>query len=80
MEIEMEQAELIRQIREYAQNNYEKDGWDYLVECYEDEEIIKKIGSAKTLLGAIRKLSKGLKDLDEYRRESMAGAQFWGSY
>ena len=76
----MEQAELIRQIKEYAGKNYGKDGWDYLVECYSDQEIIEQMGNAKTLLGAIKKLSKGLKNLDEYRSESTAGAQFWGYY
>jgi len=80
MEIKMKQAELIRQIRKYGEKNYEKDGWDYLVECYSDQEIIEQMGNAKTLLGAIRRLSWILKIKNEYRSECEAGARFWGSF
>lgn len=30
----------IPQIEEHAVQNYETDGWDYLVECYEESDII----------------------------------------
>lgn len=61
--------ELIQAIRQHALANYNHQGWDYLVECYEDKDILEEIGTAKTLRGAIRKLIPALRVLDDERRE-----------
>ena len=61
--------ELLKAIRQHALENYNHQGWDYLVECYEDEDILEEIGTAKTLRGAIRKLIPTLRTLDDHRRE-----------
>jgi nitrate reductase NapAB chaperone NapD len=52
-------AELIRQVEQYALDNYEKGGWDVIVECYDDEMIADIIGRARTIDGAIKKF-KGI--------------------
>lgn len=52
----MERAELIAAVRTHALDNYEKGGWDVIVECWEDSDIDEAIEGAKTLKGAIRKL------------------------
>ena len=33
----------VKGIELHAQKNYEKDGWDYIVECWEFKEILKEI-------------------------------------
>jgi hypothetical protein len=40
--------ELIDAVRAHAHANYNRDGWDYLVECWDDEYIARTIGTAKT--------------------------------
>lgn len=64
--------ELVAAVRRHAEANYTKDGWDYLVECWSDEEIAEQIGQARTEAGAIRACRKTTKLLDERRREVQA--------
>jgi hypothetical protein len=59
----------VRAIRTHAIANYEKGGWDYLVECWDDDEIMEEISGCKTLAGAIKKVGSILKVMDEHRRE-----------
>ena len=35
----MNMQELIIEVRAHALKNYEKDGWDFVVECWSDKEI-----------------------------------------
>jgi hypothetical protein len=65
--------ELINAVRDHANANWERDGWDFLVECWADEDIGQAIGSAKTVKGAIAKCKRQVKILDMYRREQMGG-------
>jgi hypothetical protein len=60
---------LIAAVREYAIANYEKDGWDYLVECWEDSDIQEVIGTAKTERSAIAACRRTLRLMDERRQE-----------
>jgi hypothetical protein len=63
------QAGLIAAVRKHASANYERGGWDFLVECWEDEQIAEAIGTARTAAGAIRNVAGDLGLLDERRRE-----------
>ena len=70
---------LVEAVKAHAKANYEKDGWDFLVECWSDEEIAEKIqfvgatiGAAKTPAQAIKKIGRILKLQDERRREVRA--------
>jgi len=65
-------AELVEMIKAHAIKNYNKNGWDYVVECYEDEEILEMIKGAKTFHGAKCKMAPILKIKDEMRREAKA--------
>ena len=65
---------LISEIRSYAKEHYEEKGWDFIVECFGDEEIWEEIKTCKTRLGAIRKISSVVSILDENRREIAATA------
>jgi len=61
--------DLIEGVREYALCNYEKDGWDYVVECWSDKEIAEEIGNCRTVKGAIRKMREAINPLYSYEQE-----------
>lgn len=61
--------EMIAAVKAHANANYEKGGWDILVECWEDNEILEEIGECTTVAGAIAKCAKTLHIVDEHRRE-----------
>lgn len=61
-------AELVAAVREHAERNYSR-GWDVVVECYEDAEILEVVGRCRTVKGAIRKLASEVGILTERRRE-----------
>jgi len=60
---------LVLAVRAHAYLNYEKDGWDYVCECYSDEEIEELIGKATTVKGAIKKVLADIKPMADYRAE-----------
>lgn len=64
--------ELVAAVKQYALDNYNKDGMDYIVECWSDEDIAEQIGAARTEAGAIRACRKTTKLLDERRQEVRA--------
>ena len=39
---------LIAAVKAHAIAHYEQDGWDYIVECYEDAQIADIIKTART--------------------------------
>lgn len=65
--------ELISAVRAHAEANWEKDGWDFLTECWSDEDIALAIGRAKTPKGAIAACKLRVKELDLHRREMQGG-------
>jgi len=62
--------ELLKAVRAYALDHYEQ-GWDVLIECHSDAEIIEAIGKAKTVKGAIANVSRnlGIKVFASHRRD-----------
>lgn len=65
--------ELIDAVRAHAEANYERDGWDFLVECWDDAEIAEVIGNAKAPKSAIANCKRAVKALNEYRQEQQMG-------
>lgn len=68
--------DMIGAVRLHAQLNYEKDGWDYVVECWSDAEISKEISGCKTEKGAILKIKSIVKELAEYRDDIAATGEW----
>lgn len=66
-------TELIAKVREYALANYEQ-GWDVVVETYEDDEIAKVIGKVRTVQGAVDRMAKAIEPYNERRSEVQAMA------
>lgn len=64
----------IEQITQHALTNYEEDGWDYWVECYDTEDRLEVIEGAKTYEHALRKAHRHLKRLDDHRKEIQSTA------
>ncbi|MFZ9327910.1 MAG: hypothetical protein ACO24H_10775 [Polynucleobacter sp.] len=59
--------ELVAAVRAYALENYEHDGWDFVVECYSDKDLAELISSksAKTptlAIAAVRPLARILNE------------------
>ena len=65
---------LIKAVRDYALAHYEEDGWDYVVEAWDDEAILEVIKGCKTANGAIRKVAKVVKEQDDYRQDIQSSA------
>lgn len=64
-----EQKKLAAAVRQHALDNYETGGWDFLVECWDDSDIILCTGHATTLADAIEQCRQPLALMDERRRE-----------
>lgn len=60
---------LVEAVRKYALANYERDGWDFVVECWDSAEIRRAIGDARTAKLAILNVLQTVRCLDERRRE-----------
>ena len=67
----MTMNELAAAVRNHAQDNYEVDGWDYIVECWESSEIIAELELEKITSesAAIAHFLDIAKIFDERRRE-----------
>lgn len=74
----MTNEQLIKGIREYANANYESNGWDYIVECWEGSDIINCLikdnldPNTITLEKAISIIGETLKIQDDYRKDIFA--------
>ena len=61
-------------IKAHALANYEIDGWDYVVECYSDAEILEIIKNCRTEKGAIKTMRAHVKPRADYRADIQAEA------
>jgi hypothetical protein len=68
--------DLIDAVRAHANANWGKDGWDFLVECWDDEDIAEAIGNARTPKTAIAACRRVVKTMDEHRSEIEATAEW----
>ena len=48
---------MINGVKAHAQANYDKGGWDVIVECWSDEQIYEATKTCRTISGAVRELS-----------------------
>jgi hypothetical protein len=60
---------LIQAVRDHAQAHYDEDGWDYVVEAWEDEELAEDIGDAATAEEAIARIGRIVSLQAEHRQE-----------
>lgn len=69
-----DRTHLVKAVKKHALANYETDGWDYLVECWEDKDILECITGATTEEQAIQACLETVKLMDERRREVQSDA------
>lgn len=67
----MTTEQLVDALKKYANEHYEEDGWDFVVEAMDRDEIAKELreAGAATLSDAIEVVGSIAKLLDERRRE-----------
>jgi hypothetical protein len=65
----------IAAVRAFALANYNVDGWDILIETWDDDNIANAIGKARSESGAIDNVRKSLLVLNEVRQEAQAEAK-----
>jgi hypothetical protein len=73
---ETNEQHLLKAVRDHAYANYEVEGWDYLVECWEDDDILDAMGSATTAEEAIKRVRKALRPLNDMRAEVRAAGEW----
>lgn len=61
---------LVERVKDHARANYSK-GWDIIVECWEDRDILKAIQHATTIADAIRKVGAVVNVHEDRRRDVM---------
>ena len=61
--------DLVAAVRAHGIENYYNDGWDIVTESYDDAQIAKAIGTARTAATAIKNVARVLNDVDDYRKE-----------
>jgi hypothetical protein len=65
-------ASFAKQIRCRATRFYKTDGWDYVVECWTDEDIDEETKDCATLDDAIKKVHNLVSPINEIRKEREA--------
>lgn len=65
-------ATRLEAVKAYAQKNYEKGGWDYVIECWSDAQILDATAGSKTIIGALRMVSAQVKVMADYRDDIQA--------
>lgn len=69
----MPDQELIEAVKAHALTHYEQ-GWDVIVECYDDADIAELIGAARTVKGAITKAAYLVNIRESYAADIRATA------
>lgn len=63
----MHTKDMINAVRDYAYQHYGQDGWDYIVECWSDEDILQEIMFCKSAQDAIYAIRRAIKPLADMR-------------
>jgi hypothetical protein len=65
------QKEIVEAVRKHATANYENGGWDYVIECWSDEQILAQAGDMD-LEKTIARIGKILGVVDDRRQDAWA--------
>ena len=63
---------MIKAVKQYAMEHYEEEGWDYIVECYSDEDILDIIKDSTTEADAIEAVRQDIAPRAQMRDEVRA--------
>jgi hypothetical protein len=59
---------LVLAVRQHALHNYNDNGWDFVVECFEDSDILERVDEGMTEQQAIAAVYKLVRLLNEQRQ------------
>ena len=65
----MKRMDLVAAVRHHARDNYNVDGWDYVVECFEDSDILERIEGAETAAQAINMIREVVRRMNDRRAD-----------
>lgn len=68
--------EWIKLLRAHAIANYNSDGWDYLVEAWDDADIVEAMDGASNYDKAFEAVADTLKTMSDYRSEIVATGEW----
>ena len=65
---------MVQAVKKWAEDHYSDDGWDYIVECFSDEDIQEALEAenVSTTCEAIHTMKQLVKVMDGRRKEIMA--------
>jgi hypothetical protein len=61
--------ELVAAVKDHATTHYNKNGWDFVIECWTDKDIANEVEGCRSKRAAIAKVRGQVKPLHERRRE-----------
>ncbi len=61
--------EMVEAVKKYAKEHYNEDGWDFVIECSDDADIIQDMWNATTNEEAIAKVGEICKLLNGRRKD-----------
>jgi hypothetical protein len=64
------ELDLVEAVRRHARANYTKGGWDYVIECWADGDILEVIEDATTPAQAIAKVAPIVKLIAEREQDA----------
>ena len=70
------EKELIDAVRAHALANYNIEGWDYLVECWEDKDILDCLDGVTEVTEAIDAVRDALAPLNDMRSEVRSAGEW----
>jgi len=62
-------VEKIAAVRAYAAQHYDAGGWDIVIECWSDDDILEAAQGARNELGAIAKVRHAVGDINSVRED-----------
>ena len=69
-----EEKQLVERLRKHALEHYEENGWDYVVEAFDDADVLEAIDDARDFDAAVASLGELVGLLDERRKEVQSTA------
>ena len=58
---------LVNAVKQHAKRNYQRGGWDYVTECWSDDNIATVIKYCRTARGAIDRVRQYVKEQHDLR-------------
>ena len=59
----------VQAVKDFALAHYDQDGWDIVIECYSDDELVEIIGIVRSEKAAIVRVKADVRRHAEYRNE-----------